>query len=68
MSLTTPRHEPPDPDDGPRLCGRCGHRAPDGQEVRPRGRFGAALGLNNPVWVCRDCVARLERILAGWNR
>jgi hypothetical protein len=54
--------------DGGQECGRCGDVVEDGRMVFPETTEGAALNLEAPEWIGRDCLSRLDRVLAGWNR
>lgn len=59
--------DPPDGEGGPE-CERCDDVAPSGREVDPESLEGSALNLDEPAWVCTDCLGRLDRVLSGWNR
>lgn len=72
MSMAASSLPPGDGDEGTgaRPCDRCEDPSGDGREIRPGSKEGAALGLSrgDVAYLCADCLARLERILAGWNR
>lgn len=72
MSMVVSSLPPGDGDggSGARPCDRCEGPSSEGREIRPGSTGGAALGLSRgeTAYLCAECLGRLERILAGWNR